>query len=69
LHDEKALAIRQAVPANTQKQANRMLDHTMRRLAPLAVGSTVVVPVPEIDRGRAEFPNIKGVVMEVCGLL
>jgi hypothetical protein len=46
-----------------------MLDHTTRRLAPLAVGSTVMVPVPEIDRGRAEFPNIKGVVMEVYSLL
>jgi hypothetical protein len=41
-----------------------MMDQTARRLVYLAIGSTVMVPVPEIDRGRAEFPNIKG-VMEV----
>jgi hypothetical protein len=29
----------------------------------------MVPAVPEIDRGRAEFPNIKGVVMEVYNIL
>ncbi|KAI1699912.1 lipase (class 2) domain-containing protein [Ditylenchus destructor] len=24
-----------------------------------------MVPIPEVDRGRAEFPNVKGIVMEV----
>jgi hypothetical protein len=65
-HGKNAKEIRKNVTANTQKQADRMLDKTARRLAPLAIGSTVMVPVPEIDRGRAEFPNVKGVVMEVC---
>jgi hypothetical protein len=64
-HGKNAQEIRQNVTANTQKQADRMLDQTARRLAPLTIGSTVMVPVPEIDRGRAEFPNIKGIVMEV----
>jgi hypothetical protein len=62
---QHAQEIRQDVTRNTQKQAERMMDQTARRLVYLAIGSTVMVPVPEIDRGRAEFPNIKSVVMKI----
>jgi hypothetical protein len=66
LHNEKALAIRQDVTTNTQKQAEQMMDQMARRLVPLAMGRAVMVPVPVIDRG---FPNINGLVMEVCSIV
>ena len=33
-------------------------------IEPAAVGTTVMVPVPYVDRGRCEFRNIKAVVLE-----
>ena len=29
-----------------------------------AVGDTVLVPIPDLDRGRCEYPNLKAVVLE-----
>ncbi|KAI1722073.1 KRAB-A domain-containing protein 2-like [Ditylenchus destructor] len=55
----------EAAKENQMAQADRMLQRSARQLAPLKVGSSVMVPIPEVDRGRAEFPNVKGIVMEV----
>ncbi|KAI1718055.1 KRAB-A domain-containing protein 2-like [Ditylenchus destructor] len=55
----------EAAKENQIAQADRMLQRSARLLAPLKVGSSVMVPIPEVDRGRAEFPNVKGIVMEV----
>ncbi|KAI1697735.1 SCAN domain-containing protein 3-like [Ditylenchus destructor] len=55
----------EAAKENQMAQADRMLQRSARLLAPLKVGSSVMVPIPEVDRGRAEFPNVKGIVMEV----
>ena len=41
-----------------------MLIKSVERFAPALVGDTVMVPVPEVDRGRCEFRNIKAVVVD-----
>ena len=28
------------------------------------VGETVLVPIPDVDGGRCEYPNLKAVIME-----
>ena len=50
---------------NQEKQAERMLKNSVKRFPPAAIGDTVMVPIPDVDRGRAEFPNVKAVVIEV----
>lgn len=35
------------------------------RFEPVEVGSTVLVPIPDVDRGKAEFRNVKAFVLEV----
>ncbi|XP_037801344.1 uncharacterized protein LOC119596251 [Penaeus monodon] len=47
-----------------QKQAQKMIDNSVRRFQPAKVGDTVVVPVPLVDRGRAEFANVKADVFQ-----
>ena len=29
------------------------------------VGDTVLVPIPDLDRGRCEYPNLKGIILEM----
>ena len=41
-----------------------MLIKSTQRFEPAAVGTTVMVPVTDVDRGRCEFRNIKAVVLE-----
>jgi hypothetical protein len=48
-----------------KRQAEKMLRNSEKRFQPMDVGSTVMIPLPDVDRGRAEFPNVKAVVMEV----
>ncbi|XP_063884390.1 KRAB-A domain-containing protein 2-like [Scylla paramamosain] len=47
-----------------QKQAQKKIDNSVKRFQPAKVGETVMVPVPLVDRGRAEFPNVKAVVFQ-----
>ena len=47
-----------------QKQAPKIINNSVRRFQPAKVGDTVMVPVPLVDRGRAEFPNVKAVVFQ-----
>ena len=42
-----------------------MLTATARQLAPLEVGSNVTIPIPDVDKGRAEFRNVLGVVKSI----
>ena len=43
-----------------------MLNLSAKRLKPANVGDNILVPVPDIDRGRADFRNVKGVIIK-CG--
>ena len=55
---------RENVKKQQQKRADIMLTKSVERFAPALVGDTVMVPVPDVDRGRCEFRNIKAVVVE-----
>ena len=48
-----------------EKQAKSMLSLTAKKFKLGKPGDNVMVPIPDVDRGRAEFPNIAGVVMNV----
>lgn len=51
-----------------QIQAERMLATSSKKLPRANIGETVMIPLEEVDRGRAEFPNVKGVIIGVCYL-
>ena len=56
---------RSAAHSKQAKQAEKMSSATSKRLQPLNVGANVAIPVPEVDRGRAEFRIILGVITNV----
>ena len=41
-----------------------MIDNSVKRLQPVKVGDTVMVPVPLVDRERAELPNVKAIFFQ-----
>ncbi len=47
------------------KGNQEMLETSTKRFKPAEVGDTVMVPIPDADRGRAEFRNAKAVVVSV----
>lgn len=47
-----------------ESQAKRMLDYSNSRISEAKIGDTVRIPVPDVDRGKADARNILGVVME-----
>ena len=42
-----------------------MLAKSARRYKVAAVGDSVIVHLPEVDRGRCEFPNVHAVVLSI----
>ena len=40
-----------------------MKSASIGRLKPAEIGDNVIVPIPLVDRGRAEFPNLKEVII------
>ena len=48
-----------------EQQAKRMLTRSCRSLRTVNVGDNVAVPVSEFDRGKADPPNVIGVVLEM----
>ena len=48
-----------------EKQANKMLELSNKRFKPAEIGDTVFVPIPDIDRGRCEAPNLKALVLDI----
>ena len=60
--NERNMAVRQQ-----QKQAQKMLSETAKRFKPAELGDNVVVPIPEVDRGRTDFRNLPGVITSVGG--
>ena len=60
MRNERTLALQKQ-----QQQAQRMLSETAKRFRPAELGDNVLVPVPEVDRGRTDFRNISGVITTV----
>lgn len=54
---------REASKQAQERQAEKMKSASVRRFKPAEVGDTVMVPIPLVDRGRAEFPNAKAVII------
>ena len=42
-----------------------MLEMSAKRFGVASVGTTVLLSIPDIDRGRCEFPHLKAIVLEV----
>jgi hypothetical protein len=62
--EEKAAEERNAAKIAQMKQAEKMLSSSAKRFPPQQIGATVMIPIPDVDRGRAEFGNVKAVVLE-----
>ena len=58
-------AERRGTKRKQEQQADVMLRKSSRRFKEAKVGDTVVVHLPEVDRGRCEFPNVMARVMAV----
>ena len=63
---ELIVAERRGAKLNQVKQSESMLSFTAKRFKPADVGDNVLVPVPDVDRGRADFRNVKGIITK-CG--
>ena len=54
---------REQCKENLTQQAKKMIDETVKKFKPAEVGDNVLVPIPDVDRGRGEiFRNIKGII-------
>lgn len=54
---------RSSAQRKMEEQADRMLRASRRRFSPIPVNTNVIVPIPDVDRGRADPRNIMGVVL------
>ena len=41
-----------------------MVERSAKRFKEAEVHDTVLVPIPDVDRGRCEYPNLKAIVLE-----
>ena len=59
------MEVRKECKANLEIQAKIMKINSDKKFPPASVGTTVRVPIPDVDRGRGELRNILAVVMTV----
>ena len=45
----------------TQMQADKMLEASRKRFGVAKVGDTVLLAIPDLDRGRCEFPHLTAI--------
>lgn len=50
---------------NLEKQATTMLKNSNQKFPPIAIGSTVRICIPELDRNKGDLNNLLAVVMIV----
>ena len=48
----------------TAEQAERWLEKSRNRYGEAEVGTTVLLTIPDVDKGRCELPNLKCVVFQ-----
>ena len=51
----------------TAEQAERWLEKSRNRYGEAEVGTTVLLAIPDVDKGRCGLPNLKCVVLEKTG--
>ena len=56
---------RRGTKRRQEEQATSMLQKSARRYKQAQVGDSVMVHLPEVDRGRCEIPNVHAVVIEL----
>ena len=56
---------RRGTKRRQEEQAIFMLKKSARRYKQAQVGESVMVHIPEVDRGRCEFPNVYAVVLTI----
>lgn len=56
---------RTACKISLKRQAEEMLNKSNKKFPPVNIGQTVLVKIPEVDRGRTAPRNVMGVVMNV----
>ena len=56
---------RRGTKRKQEKQASDMLAKSARRYKQAKIGDSVMVHLPELERGRCEFPNVHAVVLEI----
>lgn len=55
--------LRNQIEENTSQQAKKMLKRSNRKFSEVSTDDNVVVPIPEVDRAKCEFPNLVGIIM------
>lgn len=65
LNNENANVMRTRAKENLENQAKKMMAWSDKKLLPVAIHSTVRVPVPEVDKGRLDARSILAIVLEV----
>ena len=48
-----------------RKQAEKMCEQSAKRFKSAKIGDTVMVPLPNVDRGKGDFRNIEAFVLTV----
>ena len=46
-----------------KENANKMLKESNKRFKPAELGDTVMIPIPDVDKGKIDQPNIPAVVI------
>lgn len=64
-NNENAITLRKNATKNLENQADKMKKLSDKKFLPVEIGSTVRVPVPDVDKGRLDARNILAVVTEV----
>ncbi|KAL4131012.1 hypothetical protein QTP88_008372 [Uroleucon formosanum] len=65
LNNENANVMRTRAKDNLENQAKKMMAWSDMKLLPVAIYSTVRVPVPEVDKGPLDVRSILAIVLEV----
>lgn len=56
---------RRGTKRKQEEQAALMLQKSARRFKEAKIGDSVIVHLPEVDRGRCEFPNVHAIVLSI----
>ena len=46
-------------------QADKMIQNTQKKLKVVEVGDTVMIPVPDVDKGKIDQNQLPAIIMEV----
>ena len=64
LRKSKIVEMREMAKKRQNLQADKMLEQSNKRFKPAEEGENVNVPIPNVDRGRLDPPNITAVLQE-----